>query len=95
MGKTKRRKRHGFNSESGQAAANARWQGPPNTAYGQRRGRPRKYHTKKQQRAARAGWTKNWRLKNPERWKEIQRRADAKRRNKGVYVELNIPPELA
>jgi hypothetical protein len=44
------------------------------------RGRPRKYRTTKALLEARRRWAKAWRLANPERWKEIQRKADAKRR---------------
>jgi hypothetical protein len=46
------------------------------------RGRPRKYRTAKALLEARRRWAKAWRLANPERWKEIQRKADAKRRPK-------------
>ena len=54
------------------------------------RGRPRKYKTREQLLAARRSWAKKWRLKNPEKWRAIQKRADHKR--KGRRSILSFPP---
>jgi len=52
-------------------------------------GRPRKYRTREERLLARRIWARAWRLANPERWREIQRKADAKRRGK-TYQEMGL-----
>jgi hypothetical protein len=46
------------------------------------RGRPKKYKTKQALLKARRGWAKAWRQAHPERWQEIQRKSDYKRRGR-------------
>jgi hypothetical protein len=56
-------------------------------------GRPRKYKTREERLHARKLWAKAWRLANPERWREIQRKADAKRRGRRPKPALLTVPE--
>jgi hypothetical protein len=46
-------------------------------------GRPRKYRNRAERLHARKLWARAWRMANRERWREIQRKADAKRRGHG------------